>query len=52
MHHPTDSIAHIMAFVIPIVEYLMERDIAEWIRHEGSIRLLVDCEWTVYHEIV
>ena len=26
MHHPTDSIAHITAFVTPVVEHWLERD--------------------------
>ena len=38
MHHPTDMIAHTMAFVIPVVEHLLEAEIAQWVHHEGSIR--------------
>ena len=30
MHHPTDRIAHTMAFVTPVVEHWLERDIAQW----------------------
>ena len=33
MHHPTDRIAHTMAFVIPLVE----QEIAQWVHHEGLI---------------
>ena len=36
MHHQTDNIAHIMAFVTPIVEHWLEREIAQWVHHEGS----------------
>ena len=31
MHHPTDRIAHTTAFVIPVVEHWMEREIAQWV---------------------
>ena len=38
VHHPTDRITHITAFVTPVVEHLLERDIAKWVDHEGSIQ--------------
>ena len=28
MHHPTDRIVHIMAFVIPVVEHWLKQEIA------------------------
>ena len=31
MHHPTDKIAHTTAFVIPVVEHWLEREIAQWV---------------------
>ena len=31
MHHPTYRIAHTTAFVTPIVEYRLEREIAQWV---------------------
>ena len=31
MHHPTDRITHTTAFVTPVVEYLLEREIAQWV---------------------
>ena len=31
MHHPTDRITHITAFVTPVVEHWMEREIAQWV---------------------
>ena len=31
MHHPTDRIAHTTAFVTPVVEHWLERDIAQWV---------------------
>ena len=37
MHHPTDRITHTTAFVIPVVEHWLEREIAQWVHHEGSI---------------
>ena len=38
MHHPTDRITHTTAFVTPVVEHWLERVIAQWVHHEGSIR--------------
>ena len=38
MHHPTDRITHTTAFVTPVMEHWLEREIAQWIHHEGSIR--------------
>ena len=38
MHHHTDRIAHTIAFVTPVVEHWLEREIAQWVHHEGSIR--------------
>ena len=34
MHHPTDRIAHTTAFVTPVVEHWLEREIA---KKEGNI---------------
>ena len=31
MHNPTDKIAHSMAFVTPVVEHWLEREIAQWV---------------------
>ena len=33
-----DRITHTMAFVTPVVEHWLEREIAQWVHHEGSIR--------------
>ena len=38
MHHPTDRIAHTTAFVSPVVEHWLEREIAQWVHPEGSIQ--------------
>ena len=38
MHHPTDRMSHTTAFVTPVVEHWLEREIAQWVQHEGSIR--------------
>ena len=38
MHHPRDRIAQTMAFATPIVEHWLEREIAQWVHHEGSIQ--------------
>ena len=37
MHHPTDRIEHTMAFVTPVVEHWLEREVAQWVHHEGSV---------------
>ena len=31
MHHPTDMIIHTTAFVTPVVEHWLEREIAQWV---------------------
>ena len=31
MHHPTDRITHTTAFVAPVVEHWLEREIAQWV---------------------
>ena len=39
MHHPTVMLAHTTAFVTPVVEHWLERDISSMgPPHEGSIR--------------
>ena len=37
MHHPTEKITHTTAFVTPVVDHLLEREIAQWVHHEESI---------------
>ena len=37
MHHPTDRIAHAMAFVTPVMVHWLEREIAQWVHHEGAL---------------
>ena len=36
MHHLTDRITHTTAFITPVVEHWLEREIAQWFHHEGS----------------
>ena len=31
MHHPTDRITHTTAFVTPVVEHWLERELAQWV---------------------
>ena len=38
--HPTNRIAHTTAFVIPVLAHWVECEIAQWVHHEGSIRLV------------
>ena len=33
MHHPTNRISHTTAFVTPVVEHWLEREIAQWVHH-------------------
>ena len=37
MHHYTDRIVHTTAFVTPVVEHWLKREIAQWVHHEGLI---------------
>ena len=37
MHHSTDRTVHTTAFVAPVMEHWLEREIAQWVHHEGSI---------------
>ena len=37
MHHPTDRITHTTAFVTPVVGHWLEREIAQWVHHEGRM---------------
>ena len=37
MNHPTDRITHTTTFVTPVVENWLEREIAQWVQHEGSM---------------
>ena len=32
MHHPTDRMTHTTAFVTPVVEHWLEREIVQWDR--------------------
>ena len=38
MHRPTERIAHTTTFVISVVEYCLEREIAQWVHHKASTR--------------
>ena len=31
MHHPTDRITHTTAYVTPVMEHWLEREIAQWV---------------------
>ena len=35
MHHPTDMVAHTTAFVTPVVEHWLEREIGQWVQHRN-----------------
>ena len=36
MHHPTDRVTHTTAFVTPVVEHWLEREIAQWVIFLGQ----------------
>ena len=38
MHHLTYRIAHVTAFGTPVMEHWLERELAQWVNHEGSIQ--------------
>ena len=42
LYAPSDRIAHTTAFVTPVVEHWLEREIAQWVHHEGWIRRPID----------
>ena len=53
MHHPTDWITHTMAFVTPVVEHWLEREIAQWVHpmkdrsddlHQSSLAFTITAE--------
>ena len=46
MHHPTDRISHTTAFVTPVVEHWLEREIAQWVLHIAFNWLIVDINYT------
>ena len=58
MHHPTDRITHATAFVTPVMEHWLEREIAQWVlpmkdrsddpsHHERTLYL-----WATSHSLV
>ena len=51
MHHPTDRITHTTVFVKPVMEHWLERQIAQWVHHEGSIRRLIAPSLILVHRI-
>ena len=47
MHHPTDRITHTKAFVTPVVEHWLEREIAQFHvkQHTKHIFIIVSAVW-------
>ena len=39
--YPTYRITHTTDFVTPIVEHWLEREVAQWVHHAGSIQRLI-----------
>ena len=50
MHHPSDRITHTMAFVRPVVEHWLQREIAQSVERQDTLRsvsrLTVTSLWT------
>ena len=49
MHHPTDRIPNTTAFVTPVVEHWLEREIAQWLvsdrlKHNPILSNYIDSE--------
>ena len=40
MHHPTERITHTTAFVTPVVEHWLEREIAQWVHRDNKRDIL------------
>ena len=38
LYAPPDRLAHTTVFVTPVVENWLERELAQWVHHEGSTR--------------
>ena len=54
MHHPTDRIAHTTAFVTPVVEHWLEREIAQWVhpmkdRSDDPSHMFLVCMYRPYY---
>ena len=41
MHHPTDWITHTTAFVTPVEEHWLEREIAQWVHVSEKVNTSV-----------
>ena len=48
MHHPTGRIAHTTAFVTPVVEHWLERELAQWVKNNEGNVLFNDALSTFY----
>ena len=49
MHHLTDRITHTTAFVTPVMEHWLEREIAQWVHRSESDE---GCDWCIYVTVV
>ena len=52
MHHLTDRITHTTAFVTPVVEHWLEREIAQWVHHEGCVCVCVRVRACLYFYLI
>ena len=50
MHHPTDRITHTRAFVTPVVEHWLEREIAQWVHPTFRRNAMNECLTTPQHK--
>ena len=49
MHHPTDRMTHTTAFVTPVVEHWLQREIAQWVNMKDRSDDPSHYERTLYH---
>ena len=47
MHHPTNRIIHTTAFVTPVVEHWLEREIAQWVHPMKDRSCAIDAQYFV-----
>ena len=43
MQYHTDRMAHTTAFVTPVVEHWLEREIAQWVTSERQVTISIHC---------
>ena len=49
IHHPTDWIAHTIAFVIPVMEHWLKLEIAQWVHPLHHEQTLLPWSYMLFH---